>query len=103
MKPRKFETIDCPRCGWQYLPAEIYTDRAFTGRPYHIERLENGKIVEYDGTSVDQFETYTCDCCNTEFRVMCKMTFVTEETRLANFDEEYIAPLITKKDLFTEQ
>ena len=101
-KPRKFEIIECPRCGWQYLPAEIYVDRAFFGRPTRIDRDEIGRIIDYEGTSVDQFETYICDHCNVEFRTQCKMTMITEETRLANFDEEYIAPLIIKKDLFTE-
>ena len=100
MKPRKFELVDCPRCGWQYLPAELYVPKALVGKPYRVERTETGKIMEYEGTSVDQYETYTCDNCNTEFRVHCKMTFITEETRLANFDDEYIAPLITKKELF---
>ena len=102
MNPRKFELIDCPKCGRQYLPAEIFVPKAFFGTPYDIVRDIYGNILDYEGTSVDLFETYTCDKCNTTFQVRTKMQFTTESTKLANFDEEYSTPL-HKNTLFLEE
>lgn len=102
MKPRKFETISCPNCGYEYLPAELYVPKAFFGKPENIERNEHGVILSYSNTSVDLFETYTCDKCNHSFKVTAKMVFTTEEDKLENFDEEYSTSL-QKNILFLEE
>ena len=102
MKPRKFETIACPSCGYEYLPAEIYIPKAYFGKPFMIERDKDGKIINYEGSSIDLFETYTCDKCNHTFRVISKIGFSTEEDKLENFDEEYSSPLY-KNTLFLEE
>lgn len=95
MKVRKFETIECPHCKYEYLPAEIYMPKYFFGKPYMIERDSNGKLVSYEGSSIDLFETYTCDKCNHIFRVSAKMGFSTEEDKLQNFDDDYVTPIST--------
>ena len=102
MKPRKFETIACPNCGYEYLPAEIYIPKSYFGKPFMIERDQDGKLVNYEGSSIDLFETYTCDKCNHTFRVISKIGFSTEEDKLENFDEEYSSPLY-KNTLFLEE
>ena len=102
MKPRKFETIACPTCNYEYLPAEIYLPKAYFGKPFMIERDKDGKLVSYEGSSIDLFETYTCDKCNHTFRVIAKMGFTTEEDKLENFDEDYSSPLY-KNTLFLEE
>ena len=102
MKVRKFETIACPHCNYEYLPAELYIPKNFFGKPFMIERDETGKIINYEGSSIDLFETYTCDKCNHTFRVIAKMGFTTEEDRLENFDEEYSTTLF-KNNLFLEE
>lgn len=98
MKIRKFEIIECPRCKHQYLPAEIYIPNSFFGKPKNIQRDFDGKLLSYEGTSVDLFEKFVCDRCHTEFRVVAKLCLTTEETRFGDFDEEYSTPL--KKPLF---
>lgn len=98
MKVRKFEIIECPHCKYEYLPAEIYLPKYFFGNPKHIHRDVNGKIVHYDGTSIDQFEHYTCDNCNAEFRVVAKLQLTTDMPFTSCFNEEYIVPI--KKDIF---
>lgn len=95
MKTRKFEIIECPKCGREYLPAEIYIPHTFFGKPRDIVRDVYGRILDYDGSSVDLFETYTCDKCNTTFQVRAKMGFTVETTKLDNFDEPYSTPLHT--------
>ena len=102
MKPRKFETIECPNCRYEYLPSEIFLPKYFFGKPSMIERDNVGKITNYEGTSVDLFEIYTCDKCNHTFRVISKIGFSTEEDKLENFDEEYSSPLY-KNMLFLEE
>lgn len=102
MKTRKFEIIQCPKCGREYLPAEIFIPSAFLGKPADIVRDVYGKILDYEGTSVDAIETYTCDKCSTLFQVRAKMTFVVENTIIGDMDEEYAMPL-HKNTLFMEE
>jgi DNA-directed RNA polymerase subunit RPC12/RpoP len=102
MKPRKFEIIECPHCGYQYLPAEIFVPKNFVGTPFGIERNYNGTIMEYEGESVDLFDTYTCDNCDKLFRVSAKMNFTTSIDEVEPFEEEYISPL-NKSQLFIEE
>lgn len=102
MKTRKFEVIDCPKCGRQYLPAEIYVPNAFFGKPVDIVRDVYGTILDYEGTSVNLQETFTCDNCNTTFQIKAKIGFTTELTKLDNFDEEYSSP-IHKNMLFLNE
>lgn len=101
MKVRKFETIACPHCNYEYLPAEIYLPKNYFGKPFMIERDAIGKILSYEGSSIDLFETYTCDNCNHTFRIISKIGFTTEEDKLENFDEEYSSPL--NNNLFLEE
>ena len=102
MKARKFETINCPNCGYEYLPSELFIPNSFFGRPVHIERDATGKIIEYQGSSIDLFENYVCDKCNHSFRIIAKIGFSTEEHKFENFDEDYSTPL-HKNALFLEE
>lgn len=102
MKTRKFEIIQCPKCGREYLPAEIFVPSAFFGKPQDIVRDVYGRILDYDGTSIDAIETYTCDKCNTLFQIRAKMTFVVENTVIGDIDEEYTTPL-HKNTLFMDE
>lgn len=67
-----------------------------------IERDVNGKILSYEGTSIDLFEAYTCDKCNHTFRVISKIGFTTENDKLENFDEDYSTQL-ADCNLFLEE
>jgi len=51
MKPRKFEIIECPHCGREYLPAEIFVPHPFFGRPRDIVRDVYGHILDFEGNS----------------------------------------------------
>lgn len=102
MKPRKFELIECPTCRCEYLPAEIYVPFPFFGSPKFINRDENGKIVTFENTSMDTQEVYTCDKCNTTFKINAKLVFTTEVDKTENFDEEYTSTL-QKNVLFLEE
>ena len=101
MRPRKFEIIECPHCGYQYLPSEIFVPKHFFGKPYGIERSYNGNIMEYEGTSIDLFESYQCDNCDKSFRITTKLSFSTSVEESTTFNEEYVSPL-SKDSLFSE-
>ena len=100
MKVRKFEIVECPKCGYQYLPAEIFVPKYYFGVPTEIERDKNGKIISYEGSSIDLFEKYKCDRCNTEFRVVSKLQLTTELGFPGNFNFDYVTKL--DKSLFVD-
>lgn len=82
------KVITCPRCGYQYLPAEIYVPRYFFGKPKYIRRDTEGKILSISGTKEDYEELYKCDNCNTSFKVVADIQF---ETTIDNIsDTEYL-------------
>ncbi len=93
MKVRKFEIIECPKCGYEYLPAEIFIPKYYFGVPTNIVRDENGKLISYDGSSIDLFEKYTCDKCNTEFRIVSKLQLTSELTFPGSFNDDYVTKL----------
>ena len=101
-KIRKFETISCPACNYEYLPSELYLPKIFFGNPEYIERDSTGKISGYSGTSINLFETYICDKCNTAFKVAAKIGFSTEIDKLGDFDADY-SSLVNKNTLFLEE
>lgn len=99
MRIRKFEIIECPKCKYEYLPSEVFIPRYFFGRPEEIQRDDNGKLISYEGTSVDLFEKYICDNCDTEFRVVAKLQLTTELSFPGSFNGDYVTNI--DKSLFT--
>ena len=99
MKTKRFEVIACPSCGREYLPAEIFIPKSFFGYPKDIVRDVYCRILDYEGTSVDLQETYTCDKCNTLFQIKAKVSFTVATTKLENPDEPYVTSL-QKNNLF---
>lgn len=83
----KDNIIRCPICKREYLAEEIYT--SILGDPKTILRDSNGKIVYYDGDSLDLEEEYTCDNCNTTFRITGNITFKTQVYDEHNFKEDF--------------
>ena len=79
--------IKCPKCGAEYLPAEIFvTD--YLGNPKNIIKDENGKIEHFDGSPLELKEEYECDVCGCKFTIEGDVTFTTKEVKI-DFDEEF--------------
>lgn len=70
--------IVCPNCGAEYHPAEIFISDYITGKPKHIDKDEEGKIVYYTGLEQDLEEIYKCDKCGNQFKVIAKLDFNTK-------------------------
>ena len=98
----KIEYIVCPKCGREYLPAEIYLPNSFLGKPRDIHRLNNGKIESFEGQSMILDETYICDACSTNFRVTAKVQFKTSEVQRVDFSKYYVTSLFEDKFTLTE-
>ena len=102
MSNKKFDIIYCPECGMEYLPAEIYLPNELLGKPYNIMKDYLGKIIEYFGKSMDLKETYTCDRCNTKFKVSAKVSFKSETLEKESFNKDYETKIPTKLSLFED-
>lgn len=98
-KDTTVECIVCPKCGREYLPAEIYLPRSFLGKPESISRYSNGKIDTFDGSSMNLTESYVCDNCDTEFKVTAKVQFKTQVVKKNDFSQAYVTHLF--EDTFT--
>lgn len=94
---KRLITIDCPVCGEQYLPAEIFIPDAFLGKPSEIEKTFDGKIDYFNGKSMDTVEEYVCDKCGAKFKVVANVVFKTFEQISKNFTTTYVSPLHTEK------
>lgn len=82
--------IKCPKCGWEYLPAEIFYPDQLLGTPSNIVKDEQGKILTYDNDSMNLKETFTCEHCGCIFEITGVVKFdTTIKKDEINFDEEY--------------
>lgn len=100
MKPKQLRIIKCPNCGTEYLPAEIYYPNVFLGKPLNIVRSVDGKILGFDGNSMNDTETYKCDNCNSLFEVVSTTNFTSK--LVEGTSEEYVTKL-NKNKLFLEE
>lgn len=97
------EVITCPHCGREYLPAEIFVTSSFLGNPTDIDRDENGKIISFNGKTMDLNEKYICDSCNKEFKITTKISFKSFIDPEDQFNTEYVSPLHEKKITLFEE
>lgn len=86
-KEKKFYVIKCPKCGYEYLPEEIYV--SLLSKPTNILRDENGKIVYFTNTSLNPNEEFTCERCGCEFNITCDFKFKSEINTKYDFSEDY--------------
>ena len=93
---KELNVVKCPKCGREYLPAEIYMPKEFFCIPDLIKRDTEGCIVDYLGTSLDTSETYCCDLCNTTFNVVADIKFTTEVADDIDFNSQHATQLRSK-------
>ena len=90
MRPKREKVIKCPNCGCEYLPAEIYLPDTFLGKPRKIDKEHiTGKILDYMGSSMNLTETYTCDKCDTEFKVIANINFNTQKAEDSQYKTRF--------------
>ena len=75
--------IKCPYCSREYFPSEIFIPKHFVGTAFHVtEDL-------YLGSDMELTESYTCDRCNSSFRIVAEVKFTCEKTVFGNFNEDF--------------
>lgn len=97
---KRFNVIRCPHCNREYLPEEIYLPNEFFGQPRNIVR-NNGKILYFDGKTLNTSENYICDECNKEFTVTAQINFVTKSND--TFDECFTTKIYDDEILLDEE
>ena len=80
--------IECPTCGKEYLPIEIFIPNNFFGREVHIIRDEDDNLVYFDDL-MDLNESFVCDRCLTKFDIHADIFFTTKSCDTTNFNEDY--------------
>lgn len=93
--------IRCPKCGQEYLPAEIYYPNDFLGKPNHILKDSDGKIENYQNNNMNLEETYICDKCKTKFKTIATVDFTTEI--IADTDSVYRSKIRQHNLFFNEE
>lgn len=99
---KEVEKIVCPKCGAEYLPAEIYFPNCFFGTPLIVDRDGLNHIVEFSGTSMNLSEKFDCDFCGCTFEVKAKISFETKIDKKEDFSSDY-KTILKKESLFLDE
>ena len=86
---QKLIIIECPNCGTQYLPAELFLPHNYFNKPFFIKKDENGKILNQIDGELNLCETYNCDMCNSTFEIISDITFETNLVETEDFSEDF--------------
>jgi predicted RNA-binding Zn-ribbon protein involved in translation (DUF1610 family) len=89
--------IKCPKCGQEYLPAEIFYANSFLGEPKNIVKTPSGAIDFFDGDSMNLEEQYVCDHCGAVLNIKAKVTFEVTIDDKKDFNKDYSVPLYTDR------
>ena len=92
MNEEKYLSINCPHCGTEYRPGEIFLPDYFLGKPMWVERNTLGEIIYEDGIPQDLHEKFTCLKCNKDFYVDADITFkISSTNKIDMSDCEYVS------------
>lgn len=94
--------IICPKCGAEYLPAEVFYPDEILGSPENIIKDKKGKIEFFIGESIDLTEEFACYTCNCKFTVEGTVKFVTKESSRSKFDEDYKTTVYSNRSSLKE-
>ena len=98
----KVKIIKCPKCGYEYLPAEIFYPDTLLGHPKDIIRTLDGKIDFYNDTAGEFEEEYICDNCDTTFTVTASINFDTAINVNHDFSSDYSSTIYKDRIILEE-
>lgn len=102
IEDKEVQTLKCPKCGYEYLPGEIFIPNNFVGKPTDISRTFDGKIKYFDGLDMDPDETYVCDHCGTPLKIHAEVSFKVTVDSKRDFSSDYTSSLKQKKAVLWE-
>ena len=94
--------IRCPKCGMEYLAAEIFYPSGLLGKPKDILRDDNGKILLVTGELPVLEEDWECERCNHQFKAKLKIKPDSSYDSRYDFNEDYTIDITDedKEELF---
>ena len=98
---KDFTIIKCPKCGREYVAAEIFMPSDLLGKPNNIIRDDDGKIILCEGEQPELKEEYTCDNCGTTFEAFLHIESYSRYNKTED-DDEFVISLRDedKEELF---
>ena len=96
---KDFKIIKCPKCGYEYVVAEIFFPQDFLGKPNNIIRDDKGHIILVEGESPCFEEEFECENCGAVFKTKLDMTFNSSYDKDLD-EDEFIIDLEDKAKLF---
>lgn len=92
---KDFTVIKCPKCGYEYVAAEIFYPEDILGKPNNIIRDDDGHIILIEGGQPCLTETYECEKCGTIFKTTLS---ITSESKYNKEEEESFTIDLIDKD-----
>lgn len=92
---KDFIVIKCPKCGYEYVAAEIFFPKDLLGRPNNIIRDDNGHIILVEGEQPNLSEEYECEKCGTTFKTTLS---ITSESKYNKNEEDSFTIDLTDND-----
>lgn len=96
---KDFKIIKCPKCGYEYVTAEIFFPQDLLGKPNNIIRDDKGHIILVEGESPCFEEEFECENCGSIFKTKLDMTFNSSYDKDLD-EDEFVIDLEDKTKLF---
>lgn len=96
---KDFKIIKCPKCGYEYVAAEIFFPQDLLGKPNNIIRDDKGHIILIEGESPCLEEEFECENCGSVFKTNLDMIFNSYYNKDLD-EDEFIIDLEDKTKLF---
>lgn len=96
---KDFKIIKCPKCGYEYVAAEIFFPQDLLGKPNNIIRDDKGHIILVEGESPCFEEEFECENCGSIFKTKLDMTFNSFYDKDLD-EDEFVIDLEDKTKLF---
>ncbi len=89
--------IQCPNCGCEYLPGELFIPNNVIGQPINIIKNEDGKIEAFRKGDQCLIAEYTCDKCNKPLKITVGLDFSAEVDTTHDMSESHKTSLYGKR------
>ena len=96
---KDFKIIKCPKCGYEYVAAEIFFPQDLLGKPNNIIRDDKGHIVLVEGESPCFEEEFECENCDSVFKARLDINFNSSCDKDLD-EDEFVIDLEDKAKLF---
>ena len=99
----KIKLIKCPKCGYEYHPAEIFFPDDILGKPNQIIRNENNEIEFITGDNPELTNQFVCYNCETMLEIEAKVSYKCNVNSMYDFTEDYSSPILENNNLELEE